>query len=98
MYIFAEISSDIVVADSIYLYIRSTMFDGWYVAPLDKSKDAYSAIKSNILDLPVVAIADGAFSNNTKITALPSLPVTITAFEASAFSGCTKLTDLEFPA
>ena len=59
-------------------------------------EDKEITVPSYYNSMPVTAIGDGAFKNNTEITRIV-LPIGITSIGSSAFEGCTSITDVTLP-
>lgn len=70
---------------------------GYIVSGAENCTDAKVIIPATHNGLPVVAIGNGVFENNTDITAV-YIPASITSIEASAFAGATALEAIYYTA
>lgn len=90
MQINAVLGSTEAAADSDFMYAYNETLGGYQVSPIDRTKSYYGLIKSNINNIPTVAITDSAFSNCTSLIKI-MIPNTVTTIGEYAFSGCSSL-------
>ena len=96
MQITAVLGSTEVAADSDFIYAYSEALGGYQVTPIDKTKSYYGLIKSNINNIPTVAIPDLAFWACASLRGI-IIPSSVTIIGARAFHECRSLTSIVIP-
>lgn len=78
-----------IVADEEYLYCYDEFYGGYEVKAMDKSKQYYAPIKSNIYGIDVVSL-EGAFCDCVNMKEAPQIPYKVKNI-SDAYSGCESL-------
>ena len=92
-----KLGDELIVADEDYIYVYKEDLGGYEVNTIDKTKDKYIDIKSDINGKQIVSIMQGSFENNTNLVVAPKIPESIIEINEYAFSGCTSLTKIILP-
>ena len=90
MQITAVLGSAELAADSDFMYVYDATLEGYKVTPINKTKSYYGLIKSNINDIPTVAISDRAFHECDSLVKI-TIPDTVTTIGEYAFWQCYSL-------
>ena len=92
-----SLGSEAVVADNDYFYIYNQYQGGYYVAPVDKTKDFYPAIQSGVNGIDTIGIASHAFGDAKNMQYAPEIPDTVVAIGVNAFADCWNMKSITLP-